>query len=153
LTLLFCFVFLGSGGRSFPVVARRAAGGKKGVNMRKEHPRLPGLALGAGLCLAVLGQAVHVGAAQAPTATQRFGETAQVTVVQVRVQVVKDGEPVRGLTADNFEVYDGRKKQKVTGFEVLDLYSAAGQPQAAAAAVPAAARRHFLIIFDLSFSE
>ncbi|HEX3532336.1 MAG TPA: VWA domain-containing protein [Thermoanaerobaculia bacterium] len=124
--------------------------------MRKEHLRLPGLALGAGLCLAALCLAVPVRAAQAPVATQRFGETAEVVVVEVPVQVVKDGEPVRGLTADNFEVYDGRKKQKVTGFEALDLYSAAAQtaPGAApAAAVPAAARRHFLMIFDLSFSE
>jgi len=123
--------------------------------MRKEHLRLPGFALGAGLCLAALCLAVPVRAAQAPTAAQRFGETAEVVVVEVPVQVVKDGEPVRGLTADNFEVYDGRKKQKVTGFEALDLYSAAAQPQAGApaAAVPAAARRHFLMIFDLSFSE
>ena len=42
-------------------------------------------------------------------------------VVEVPVQVVKDGEPVRGLTAADFEVYDGRKKLPVTGFEVLDL--------------------------------
>ncbi|HEY2737313.1 MAG TPA: VWA domain-containing protein, partial [Thermoanaerobaculia bacterium] len=124
--------------------------------MRKEHLRLPGFALGAGLCLAALCLAVPVRAAQAPTAAQRFGETTEVVVVEVPVQVVKDGEPVRGLTADNFEVYDGRKKQKVTGFEALDLYSAAAQSQGAAApmaAVPAAARRHFLMIFDLSFSE
>ncbi len=123
--------------------------------MRKEHLRLPGFALGAGLCLAALCLAVPVRAAQAPTAAQRFGETAEVVVVEVPVQVVKDGEPVRGLTADNFEVYDGRKKQKVTGFEALDLYSAAAQSQGAApmTAVPAAARRHFLMIFDLSFSE
>ena len=119
--------------------------------MSKEHLRLPGLALGAGLCLVVLCGAAP---AAAPTATQRFGETTEVVIVEVPVQVVKDGEPVRGLTADNFEVYEGRKKEKVTGFEVLDLYgAAAAQPQAAAPSVPAAARRHFLMIFDLSFSE
>jgi len=124
--------------------------------MSKEHLRLPGLALGAGLCLAGLCLAAPIwAAAPAPTATQRFGETAEVVIVEVPVQVVKDGEPVRGLTADNFEVYEGRKKEKVTGFEVLDLYGTAAQPQAGApaAAVPAAARRHFLMIFDLSFSE
>jgi VWFA-related protein len=113
--------------------------------MRKVSLRLSGVAaLGACLCLAVH-PAAH--------AQQRFGETAEVVVVEVPVQVVKDGEPVRGLTADNFEVYDGRKKMPVTGFEVLDLYSAAGQPQTQAAAVPSAARRHFLMLFDLSFSE
>src|SRR4051812_32248703 len=99
--------------------------------MCKESLRLPGLALGAILCLAVPCLAAPP-AAQQPAA-QRFGETTEVVVVEVPVQVVKDGEPVRGLTADNFEVYDGRKKQKVTGFEALDLYSsgAAAQPQAA----------------------
>jgi VWFA-related protein len=120
--------------------------------MRKEHLRLPGLALGVCLCLAAPSLAAPAAPAAAPT--QRFGESAEVVVVEVPVQVVKDGEPVRGLTADNFEVYDGRKKQKVTGFEALDLYSpAAQQAQAAVSGVPAAARRHFLMIFDLSFSE
>ena len=123
--------------------------------MCKESLRLPGLALGAILCLAVPCLGAPPAAKPAPAAQQRFGETAEVVVVEVPAQVVKDGEPVRGLTADNFEVYDGRKKQKVTGFEALDLYSptAAGQPQGAAYSVPAAARRHFLMIFDLSFSE
>lgn len=112
--------------------------------MRKLSLRLPGVAaLGACLCLAV----------HSPAGAQTFGETAEVVVVEVPVQVIKDGEPVRGLTADNFEVYDGRKKMPVTGFEVLDLYSAAGQAPVQAAAVPSAARRHFLMLFDLSFSE
>jgi VWFA-related protein len=114
--------------------------------MRKVSLRLSGLAmLGACLCLA----------GRTPAAAQTFSETTEVVVVEVPVQVVKDGEPVRGLTADNFEVYDGRKKMPVTGFEALDLYAAAGTPQAAAAptAIPSAARRHFLMLFDLSFSE
>jgi len=125
--------------------------------MWNRSPRLPrraalaswgtGAGLAAVLCLAAPGLA-----AQPPAPAPTFSETAEVVVVEVPVQVVKDGEPVRGLTADNFEVYDGRRKQKVTGFEALDLYSAAA-PQPAMSAVPAAARRHFLLIFDLSFSE
>jgi VWFA-related protein len=87
-----------------------------------------------------------------------FSETTEVTEVQVPVQVVRDGEPVRGLTAADFEVYDGRKLQKLTGFEVLDL---AASPQGApvaggvagVAGMPTALRRHFLFLFDLSFSE
>ena len=74
-----------------------------------------------------------------------------MVVVEVPVQVVKDGEPVRGLTANDFELYDGRKKVPITGFEVLDLTApaeAAGAPP-----VPVSARRHFLLLFDLSFSE
>ena len=57
----------------------------------------------------------------AATAQQTFSETTEVVVVEVPVQVIKDGEPVRGLTAADFELYDGRKKVEITGFEVLDL--------------------------------
>jgi VWFA-related protein len=85
-------------------------------------------------------------------AQQTFSESTQVVVVEIPVQVVKDGEPVRGLSAQDFEVYDGRKKVPVTGFEMLDL--AAPLPAGAAAVpVPVSARRHFLMMFDLSFSE
>ncbi len=66
------------------------------------------------------------------------------------MQVVRDGEPVRGLIREDFEVWEGRRKLPVTGFDVLDL--SAGAP-VRAAAVPAAARRHFLLLFDLAFSE
>jgi VWFA-related protein len=79
-----------------------------------------------------------------------FSETSEVTVVQVPVTVVRDAEPVRGLTAADFEVYDGRRKQTLTGFEVLDLGSRQGPD---VASIPPALRRHFLFLFDLSFSE
>ncbi|HWM91763.1 MAG TPA: VWA domain-containing protein [Thermoanaerobaculia bacterium] len=99
------------------------------------------LALAAGLAIG-LGMA-------APAAAQ-FSDTTDVVVVEVPVQVVtKDGQPVRGLTAADFEVFEGRKKLPITGFEVLDLEVAGEKP----ADVPTAARRHFLMLFDLSFSE
>ncbi|MES1242047.1 MAG: VWA domain-containing protein [Acidobacteriota bacterium] len=83
---------------------------------------------------------------------QGFSETTEVVAVEVPVQVLgKDGEPVRGLTADDFQVFEGRRAMPITGFEVVDLQVPA--TAARAAAVPAAARRHFLLLFDLSFSE
>jgi VWFA-related protein len=88
--------------------------------------------------------------AAAPIAQQTFSGSTNVVAIEVPVQVIKDGEPVRGLTAKDFEVYDGRRKVNVTGFELLDLAAPAGQPSAQ---VPVAARRHFLMLFDLSFSE
>ncbi len=88
--------------------------------------------------------------AAAPVAQQTFSGATNVVAVEVPVQVIKDGEPVRGLTAKDFEVYDGRRKVNVTGFELLDLAAPAGLPSAQ---VPVAARRHFLMLFDLSFSE
>ena len=83
---------------------------------------------------------------------QTFTGATEVTVVEVPVQVVKDGEPVRGLTVNDFEVFDGRKKVPITGFEVLDLAGAPGSAPAEAQ-IPASARRHFMMLFDLSFSE
>ena len=96
--------------------------------------------------------ALTVPQVQAQGKNQGFAETTEVVAVEVPVQVVgKDGEPVRGLTAGDFEVFEGRRKMPVTGFEVVDLEVPA--TAARASAVPAAARRHFLLLFDLSFSE
>jgi VWFA-related protein len=87
---------------------------------------------------------------QAVPACAQFSESTQVLVVEVPVQVVgKDGQPVRGLTANDFEVFEGRKKLPVTGFEVLDLKTS----EAGDTSMPTAARRHFMMLFDLSFSE
>ncbi|HEV7515931.1 MAG TPA: VWA domain-containing protein, partial [Thermoanaerobaculia bacterium] len=87
-------------------------------------------------------------------AAERFsGETTNVVAVEVPVEVLKDGQPVRGLTANDFEVSEGRKKLKITGFDVVDLSSAPTQPGTAAVPLALAARRHFLLLFDLSFSE
>lgn len=81
-----------------------------------------------------------------------FEDVTDVVVVEVPVQVIKDGEPVRGLTAADFQITDGRKKREIIGFDVMDLTltDASGEP----VPVPtSAARRHFLFFFDLSFSD
>jgi VWFA-related protein len=117
------------------------------------HPVALGLALGALWTLwtpwTSAGAGLRPPPPPAPT-TGIFSESTDVTVVQVPVQVVRGGEPVRGLSAADFEVYDGKSKQKVTGFEVLDLAARQGP---AVASIPPALRRHFLLLFDLSFSE
>src|ERR1700732_3673998 len=55
-------------------------------------------------------------------------ETPEVGAVEIPVQVVRDGEPVRGLTAADFELYEGRKRQVLTGFDVGGLSIAAHPP-------------------------
>jgi hypothetical protein len=46
-------------------------------------------------------------AAASPAAPPRFEETTQVVAVEVPVNVVdREGHPVRGLTAADFEVFD-----------------------------------------------
>ena len=85
-----------------------------------------------------------------------FGETTDVVVVEVPVTVVgKDGEPVRGLTAEDFEVIDGKKEQDLVGFEVIDLtkIDRIDPMSEERREIPVAARRHFLMLFDLAFSQ
>jgi VWFA-related protein len=108
------------------------------------------------LALLLLAGAAGAAPPKAP-AGARFGEAATVVSIEVPVTVVRGDEPVRGLTAADFELYDGRKRQRITGFEVVDLGAAAAAPAATPAAaapgVPISGRRHFLLLFDLSFSE
>lgn len=111
---------------------------------RKPWRRGLGLALaGLALALPVWGQSPQA-APQEPS----FAGGTQVLSVEVPVQVVRGGEPVRGLTAADFEVWEGRRRVPVTGFEALDLTGSSGL-----SGVPSAARRHFLFLFDLAFSE
>ena len=98
------------------------------------------------------------GATAAPPAAHRnaFTDTTSVVPVEVPVNVVdRDGKPVRDLTVEDFVVYDQGQRQKLTGFEVVDLTVTDSQPvdePAAAAPIPSHARRHILLLFDLSFS-
>ena len=102
-------------------------------------------ALALSLCLLSLAPAVRA-------QDQGFSDVTDVVAVEIPVQVLRGNEPVRGLTAADFEIYEGRKKMPVTGFEVLDL-SGTAAPAGKRQTLPVAARRHFLLLFDLSFSE
>src|SRR6202035_1986963 len=108
-------------------------------------------------------------AAAGPPADQRFEETAQVLAIEVPVNVVgRDGQPVRGLKAADFEVFDEGSRQPITSFEAVDLDVVSPPADAARPAAPvmpatpagrssdeleSSARRHFLLLFDLSFSN
>jgi len=88
----------------------------------------------------------------ATSAFAQLKETVNVNVIEVPVSVVdSSGNPVRGLTAANFEVYDSGKKQAITSFDKIDF----GSTETANAISPLnpAARRSFLLLFDLGFSS
>ncbi|HEX9670629.1 MAG TPA: VWA domain-containing protein, partial [Thermoanaerobaculia bacterium] len=94
-----------------------------------------------------------VAAAQAPPPQDTFREETSVVVVEVPVEVVKDGQPVRGLTAANFAIFEGKTQRPITGVEVVDLGATAGGGTAARAPVPPVARRNILLLFDLAFTS
>ncbi|MGB5661230.1 MAG: VWA domain-containing protein, partial [Thermoanaerobaculia bacterium] len=98
---------------------------------------------------------VSSGSIHGQTVAEVFKDAIEVVEIQVPVNVVgKDGEPIRDLTAADFEILDGKKTQEITGFRVvdLDLIRSEMTRREMELAVPAAARRHFLLLFDLSFS-
>jgi VWFA-related protein len=85
-----------------------------------------------------------------------FSDEARITAVEVPVHVTdRSGSPLTGLSAQDFEVYDEGALQAITGFEVIDL----GSPAATTGSrpptdeLPPAARRHLLLLFDISFSD
>ncbi len=81
-------------------------------------------------------------------------ERSESILVEVPLHVNLAGKPVRGLTADNFKVFDNGKRQEVSGFHVLDLaLAAAGATPVPEQEISLAGRRHFLLLFDVSFSD
>ena len=103
-----------------------------------------------------IGIAVWVFMASLATAPaqERAAETVQVTLVEVPATVVgPDGEPLRGLTKANFEIYDRGRRREITHFDVIDFAERAGQPGGAASRLAAPARRNFMLLFDLANSS
>jgi VWFA-related protein len=92
-----------------------------------------------------------------PQDLERFSERASVLEVQIPVNVTtRKGDSVRGLTADDFELFDDGERREITRFEVIDLKDVRVEPgheDVARQAIPPSARRHFLFLFDLSFSS
>lgn len=77
-------------------------------------------------------------------------EFAGVSLVEVPVNVLRrDGKPVQGLTLSDFEIEEDGKKQTIVSLDVVDL----SLRQPGAEPVVAAARRHLLLLFDLSFAS
>ena len=99
------------------------------------------------LCL-LIGTAIA--AAEKPRPVVR--ENAEVTLVEVPVNVLgRDGKPVTGLGATDFELEDDGIRQSITSVDVIDL-ARKTNVFSTASELPAAGRRHFLLLFDLTFS-
>ncbi|HEX7192807.1 MAG TPA: VWA domain-containing protein, partial [Thermoanaerobaculia bacterium] len=88
----------------------------------------------------------------AGAAHAQLKESITVSYVEVPVAVVdRSGNPIRGLTQANFELTDDGKKREIGGFEAIDF--ASQESGTAPAAITPAARRNFLLLFDLTFSS
>jgi VWFA-related protein len=88
----------------------------------------------------------------AAAASAQVRETVNVHVVEVPVTVTDaNGDPIRGLKAENFEVLDGKKKRQIASFDTIDF----GSTESVSSVSPLnpAARRSFLLLFDLSYSQ
>lgn len=76
-----------------------------------------------------------------------------VTLVAVPVFVTdKSGKAVPGLSAEDFEVYDGGRRVPIAAFQAVDVDAPVAALPALPIAVQAAAARQFLMLFDLQFS-
>jgi VWFA-related protein len=86
------------------------------------------------------------------SAAAQVGEKITVNIVEVPVTVVNaSGNPVRGLTAANFELFDDGVRRPITALESVDF--AAKVEVSAFTPVNPAARRSFMLLFDLGFSS
>lgn len=93
----------------------------------------------------------------AVSAFAQVRESITVSYVEVPVTVVdRSGNPIRGLTKENFEILDEGKKRSIAGFDAVDFASREAKLPAGSAklrALTPAARRNFLLVFDLTFSR
>src|SRR5580765_2299001 len=89
--------------------------------------------------------------AEKPGTPKPLSEQLTVNYVEVPVNVVgRSGDPIRGLTKANFEIYDNKKRIDVSSFETIDFTS---QESLLRNAKSPAAHRVFLLVFDLGYSS
>jgi VWFA-related protein len=95
--------------------------------------------------------AVLLFALAAMPAAAQVRESVTVNLIEVPVTVTDAaGNPVRGLTAANFEVYDKGQKRAITSFDTIDF---AARDASAISPMNPAARRSFMLLFDLGYSS
>jgi VWFA-related protein len=88
---------------------------------------------------------------------QTFADETSVVLIEVPVQVLVGSEPVSGLTADNFELYDQGERREIYSFDVLDHSagaSAAPLPVTdARSSLSLGPHRNFLFVVDFAYPD
>ncbi len=116
------------------------------VRFSSSHPRC-----GRWFAVLTLSALLPVAAAGAkPPKQPALSSEVSVTLVEIPVEVVREGEPVKGLTAADFEVLEGKRPLPIVAFDAIEL----GTPEKPGSPPPPlAARRHLLFLFDFAFSH
>jgi len=102
----------------------------------------------AALLTLLTGPAASIGAAQ-PAPPSDSSEIS-VTLVEIPVEVTRGDDPVRGLTAADFEVTEKGRSLPIVAAEPIDLEA---PPKPGASPLPEAARRNLFLLFDFSLSR
>ena len=88
----------------------------------------------------------------APAGLAQVKESIEVHLVEIPVTVVdRSGHAVRGLTRENFEIIDHGTHRDISSFDSIDFAAEASAGKVSP--LNPAARRSFLLLFDLSFSS
>ncbi|HEX7253651.1 MAG TPA: VWA domain-containing protein, partial [Thermoanaerobaculia bacterium] len=99
-------------------------------------------------------------AQERPSSSGAVTEKATVTVVEVPVSVIgKDGKPLAGLKASDFELWEDGKKKEISGFDEVKLEESSGPNRPLPASGPdvegsnGLAQARWMILFDLSYTS
>ena len=132
--------------------------GHKLVNTPHTVITLRGLAVA--LALVCSGSATAQTSRQPASERPLFSEGVTVVEVEVPVQVLVDGKPVRGLGAEDFLLFDRGELREISDFEVFDLSRSAALeqtlgeiPRTLEEAQRIAARRSLLALFDFRYNS
>lgn len=90
-----------------------------------------------------------------PAQQETFEGGTAVTLVEVPVTVVHDGEPLADLTRDNFRLYDRGELQEIRTFEriAVDPHAEPARVRGVLTPKARASRRNFLFLFDLAYAD
>jgi len=123
-------------------------------SQRFRDPRPAGRAAPA-LALAVLLAAALLLPEPLSAQEETFEGGTAVTLVEVPVTVIHHGEPLDHLTADDFELYDRGERQEIRTFERIAIDPRAVPERVRGVLTPSAraARRNFLFLFDLAYTD
>ena len=81
-----------------------------------------------------------------------FGTQVELVAIPVFVKD-KKGAPIRGLTAEDFEIRDEGKRMPIVAFHEIEIDAEGPRPRMPSRETAAVAQRQFLLLFDLSFSS